>query len=109
MTLKRQPIRSRKLRESAREEPCTLRIPGICCHDPETTVLAHPPVANGGMGTKGSDLEGAFACWRCHDELDERRAQGADRTEVYECFIRGSAETRARLVEKGLIHVEGAK
>jgi hypothetical protein len=45
----------------------------------------------------------------CHDALDRRAGEDTDAAEVFECFIRGSAETRERLVEKGLIKVEGAK
>ena len=109
MLTKQKPVRSKKLRDSARGEQCTLRIPGVCCGDPETVVLAHPPVANGGMGTKGSDIDGAFACHQCHDVLDGRTTNTVPLWEVYECFIRGAAETRARMVERGLIKVEGAK
>lgn len=105
MLLKNKPIKSKKLRESARGARCTLRIPGVCGGDTETTVLAHPPVANGGMGAKGSDLEGAFACWRCHDVLDARVKSSISRQEIFECFIRGSAETRAIWIQTGLVKV----
>lgn len=109
MLAKRKPIHSKKIRDAARGEQCTLRIPGVCCHDNDTTVLAHPPVANGGMGAKGSDVDGAFACHQCHDVLDGRTTNTVPLSEVYECFIRGSAETRAILIEKGLLNVTGGK
>ena len=61
---------SKKLSDSARGQECMVRIPGVCNHNPETTVLAH--LNGGGMGTKKSDLFGAFACSSCHDVLDGR-------------------------------------
>ena len=109
MLAKRKPIHSKKIRDAARGEQCTLRIPGVCRHDSETVVLAHPPVGNGGMGMKGSDIDGAFACNECHDVLDGRTTHTVPQWEVYECFIRGSAETRARLYEMGLLTAKGAK
>lgn len=68
--LKQKRHESRHLRDSARGQPCMVRLPGICNHDPATTVLAH--LNGGGMGTKKSDLFGAFCCSACHDVLDGR-------------------------------------
>ena len=59
-----------KLRKSARGRECTIRIPGVCNFNPETTVLAH--LNNGGMGQKAPDMHGAFACVKCHDIVDYR-------------------------------------
>lgn len=47
-----------------------VRLPGICNHNPETTVLAHLPGA--GVGIKHPDLWGAFCCSACHDAIDGR-------------------------------------
>lgn len=58
------------LRKSARGEDCDVRLPGICNHDPETSVWAHLP--GGGMGMKRPDLIGCVACSACHDEIDRR-------------------------------------
>ncbi len=66
--IKQQRHQSKKLRESARGQDCTVRIPGVCNHNPETTVLAH--LNGSGMGTKASDLHAAFACYACHLVLD---------------------------------------
>lgn len=63
-------FKSKKLRDSARNQDCMVRIPGICNFNPETTVLAH--VAKGGMGQKGNDYHATFACSNCHDEIDGR-------------------------------------
>ena len=43
---------SQKLRDSARGQDCTLRLPGICNFDSATTVLAHLPCGQKGMGMK---------------------------------------------------------
>ncbi|MFA5875228.1 MAG: DUF1364 domain-containing protein [Candidatus Margulisiibacteriota bacterium] len=56
------------LRKSAKGRECTVRIHGICNHNPETTVLAH--LNGGGMGMKQNDLFGCFACSSCHETLD---------------------------------------
>ncbi len=66
-----------KLRKSARNQHCHLRLPGVCNHDPETTVLAH--IRRGvmaGMGNKPPDICGTFACSACHDVLDRRTNMG---------------------------------
>lgn len=62
-----------KLRESARGQDCHLRLPGICNHDPETTVLAH--IRRGfisGTALKPVDSAGVFACDACHSAIDGR-------------------------------------
>jgi len=56
------------LRKSARGQDCLVRIPGICNHNPETTILAHRNGA--GMGRKHNDLFGAFCCSDCHSFVD---------------------------------------
>lgn len=59
-----------KLRDSARGEQCTVRLPGVCNWDPETTILAH--LGGGGMALKKDDMQAAFCCSSCHDEVDRR-------------------------------------
>lgn len=98
---------SRKILDAARGHHCTLRIPGVCNGDPETTVLAHPPIRNGGVALKGSAIDGAFACSACHDVVDGRAPFNSDRTQVLMCWIRGSQETRATLVRRGLLAYAG--
>ncbi len=63
-----------KLRKSARNQPCHLRIPGVCNGNPETTVLCH--IRRGhvaGMGQKPPDVCGVFGCSDCHDLIDGRQ------------------------------------
>ena len=97
-----------KIREAARGQHCTVRLPGVCNADPATVVLAHPPVSNGGLALKGSDIDGAFACSDCHDVIDDRAAaEHLDLADVLLSWIRGSQETRGRLVRMGLIRHSG--
>ena len=65
-----------KITQSARGERCQIRFPGICNHDPETTVFAHYRLAGYcGTGIKPPDFMGAYACSRCHD-FGRRAAEG---------------------------------
>lgn len=111
-------IRSRALRQAIAGMPCALRLAtfiGQPCAPQSTVVGAHLPVVGGkGMGTKVSDLEIVAACVTCHDLLDGRDHRGlAIREREPVAFhlqlIRAGAETRARLVEAGVIRVEGAE
>lgn len=51
--------RSVNLRKEARGRECTVRIPGHCTFNPETSVLAHYRLAGTcGTGCKPDDLQG---------------------------------------------------
>lgn len=104
MTLtKQQRHESKRLRDSARDQPCMVRIPGVCSHNPATTVLAH--INGGGMGTKTSDLFGAFACSSCHDVIDGRhRERGGFTAEQVELMHRqGVQRTQQWWLDNGLV------
>ena len=61
-----------KLTKEAKGRECQVRLP-CCNHNPETTVLAHYRLAGScGMGMKPNDLQGAWTCSSCHDEIDRR-------------------------------------
>lgn len=95
------------IRRAARGQDCTLRMPGICNADPETTVLCHSnQLADGkGMGLKAPDERACFGCSACHDVLDGRRPRPEWMT--YEmllgAFERAVAETHEILKQKGLM------
>lgn len=107
---KNKPLRSDALRKSARGEPCTVRIPGVCDGGGETTVLAHINHI-GSMGGKSSDLSACYSCARCHDVIDVRdlKAWNANKEHLDWHKCRAMVETHARMVEQGLISVKGAK
>jgi hypothetical protein len=95
------------IRDSARGEPCTVRIVGACNSDPATSVWAHWPGLDGdrGMGIKALDLCGAIACSGCHDVVDMRAPlpQGATRESVEIDWHRGHLRSLVRLKQKGVI------
>lgn len=107
MLLKPEKIRSKKIRDSAKGEPCTLRIPGICNGNKETTVFAHV-AGNKGTATKNHDLFGVYACSDCHDWLDGRRRLTGEYTGLVNRqaeILRALQETLIKLYQKDLITI----
>lgn len=100
-------IRSKKITDSAKGEDCTLRIPGICNGNPETTVFAHLP-GNKGTGTKNHDIFGVYACNKCHDWIDGRGGESEyeDWLDRHEQMLRALQETQIKLYQKGLLRVD---
>lgn len=98
-------VRSDQLMASAMGMPCSLRLPGICNHNPATTVRAHLPGIGKSNASKVSDLHSAYACSACHDAIDrftwEKR--GLTAAMVLDAMLRGLCETQARDVGLGLI------
>ncbi|TPM39622.1 nuclease domain-containing protein [Mesorhizobium sp. B2-3-4] len=93
-------IVSSKLRNSAKGEICTFAIPGICNHDPETTVLCHIRDEAKGLSNKANDYSAAFGCYACHTAIDQHRLSKED-----ELFysLRAMQRTWAVWVSRGLI------
>ena len=81
---KNPPGRSQAFRDLARGQACMLRVPGVCCGNPETTVLAHSNQGRHGkgLGMKSNDAQGVWACYTCHAWLDQGRA-GAEVKQYY--------------------------
>lgn len=103
-------IQSKKLRDSARGEACTVNVLGACNYDESTTVLAHLPSENKGMGIKSDDICACFACSACHDVLDSRRQwPGTEGSEASWYMLRANMRTMRRWLEMGLISIAGAK
>jgi hypothetical protein len=89
-----------KLRRSAFGQDCLVRLPGICNFNKETTVLAH--LNGGGMGMKKSDIQGAFCCSSCHDEVDRRTSKLPKELVELE-HRRGVERTQDYWVKNGLL------
>ena len=89
------------LRKTARGQQCMVRIPGICNHDPETTVLAH--LNGGGMGMKQKDLKAAFCCSSCHDCLDGRVKSEYSRNDIRLMHLDGIMRTQQWWLDNGYI------
>lgn len=91
------------LREQARGRPCMIRLPGVCTHNPEETVLAHFRMAGiSGMGVKPDDLIGAWACHECHSHVD-RRNTALERDYVRLAHLEGVVRTIAVLRSEGVV------
>jgi hypothetical protein len=91
--------------KSAKGENCTIRLPSVCNHNPETVVLAH---LNGvrfghGVGHKVNDQFAAYSCSCCHDAVDGRVKTSYSKTELKLAHLEGVIETQIKLKEKGLM------
>ena len=91
-------MKSKKIRESARGEDCSLRV-SRNCQDGETVVFAHLNSNYRGTGIKSPDLFGVYACYYCHFQLDSGTISGTDQ-------LRALQETQIKLYNKGLIEVK---
>lgn len=94
---------SKKIRNAARGQSCTLRL-SECNFNSETTVLAHLPNGFKGMGMKGLDTVAVFSCSSCHDHLDSRRGNASPID--WRDITRALAETHAILIDAGIVEVK---
>lgn len=102
----RQPKRKDavNLRAYAQNKPCMIRIPGICTHDPEKTVLAHfrmLPYCGGSL--KPDDAVAAWADGPCHDAVDGRLKTDYTEDELHRFFADGVIRTVAELRGAGIL------
>lgn len=98
---------SREIRRASQGQDCTLRIAGVCRHDPAYTVGAHLRMFNlAGMAQKPDDLFIVDACDRCHDALDRR---GGLRLVTPEDILFALIHTLRRRRAAGLITLKGEK
>lgn len=99
--------KSQAIRNSARGEECTVRIPG-CPGDPALTIWSHNRHgrAGKGRGLKAIDLNGAYACgpW-CDAIYDGQRPlpPGVTREQVELAWYHGHAESLVKVLRKGLV------
>lgn len=94
------------LRSFARDQPCSVRLPGVCSFDPATTVLAHiKRTGHGKMGGKGADLFGVHACNKCHDVIDGRAPCDLEPDTLRAYILDALIETQQRLLEAELVKV----
>lgn len=94
-----------KIRESARGQDCTVRLPGICTFDPEKTIWSHARWgrAGRGKGIKAIDLAGSYACTACDAAYDGQLKTPYSRDEIDLAWCMGHFESLKILVEKGLV------
>lgn len=109
MLQKTTPIRSRKIREAARGQACTLQIVGVCRSDTETTVLAHLPDESHGIARKADDLSGCFACESCHSVIDGRAPWPPSEREHRDWYLRrAQMRTWRALFDLEILSIKGA-
>lgn len=99
--LKQKRHESRHLRDSARGQPCLIRIPGHCNHDHSTVVLCH--LNGGGTGTKKSDLFAAFGCSGCHDVVDGRVKSQHTKADIELMHRQGVERTNQYWLDTGMV------
>jgi hypothetical protein len=94
------------LRQFARNQPCMVRLEGVCNHVPATTVLGHVRMIGiSGMGHKAADMLGAWVCSACHQACDTLQWDGQrfERDYVELAFLRGVMRTQAELIRREVI------
>ena len=89
------------LRQLARGRECQVRLPGICNHDPATTILAHYRLSGlNGMGMKPPDVIAAYSCSSCNDVCDRRTYTNLSRDYVRLALAEGVMRTLVILVRE---------
>lgn len=89
---KQPPLVSTVLRQSARGETCTLRLPGCQCGRVDVFLCHLRFFGWAGIAQKPHDFLAVFACQHCHDIVD-RRAGGEW---GFEDLLRALGETLMR-------------
>lgn len=102
-------IRSRKVIASAKGAPCSVRFPGICNGNAETTVWCH---LNGhafgkGAGIKAHDVLGFAGCSECHNYYDVGHGTNPliSNDTLLECVLSAVCESYVRLIVSGVVIV----
>jgi len=89
-----------KMRKSAKGEDCQIRIPGVCNHNAETTVLCH--LGGAGWSLKSNDIHSAYGCYACHLVTDGAKSEFT-KDEIKLMFYDGMVRTQLILIEKKLL------
>lgn len=101
-----------KITQSARGEFCQIRIPGVCNHNPATTVWCHAngSAAGKGIGMKSPDILGAYGCSSCHSAIDQPSVGALfSREQRKLMFWEGHARSVCILIDKGIVVLERGK
>lgn len=92
------------LTDLCRDQPCYIRLPGICNGNPETSVPAHLRLIGvSGMGLKAPDIFVCPGCSDCHDAVDRRRFKDLDIDYVQLAHYQGVVRWQYELWERELI------
>lgn len=97
-------MKTSKLRKSAKNQPCQVRIPGVCSYESDTVCLAHLPGA--GWALKSLDIHGAYCCQKCHDVLDGRVKSLYKKDELKLYHLEAVIRTQEIMVKDNLIRFD---
>jgi hypothetical protein len=89
------------LRKAARGRECTIRVPGYCNWNPETSVLCH--LNGAGMALKHDDRHAAIGCSSCHDVVDFRTKTAYSRIEIELMHHQAVIRTQKIWIREGLM------
>ena len=92
-----------KITKSANGEHCTIRLPGICNHNPDTVVFCHINGIRHGHGVGVKTHFGAYGCSSCHDAIDGRVKTQYQAVELKNALYEAVLETLSKLIDKGLV------
>lgn len=107
MNFKREPIRSRKLLDSAKGQPCTLEVPGVCNRDPATVVSCHVRDESFGMGVKADDQSSFHGCSACHAFWDTGSFIGRiSEADMLRLVLRAIQRTTRNRIERGFMRID---
>lgn len=100
-----EPLRSRKVMDSARGQPCTLEFE-VCSHDPATTVSCHVHDEHFGMAMKADDTSTVHGCFACHTYMDQGGWIGRiSQTLLLRHILRAMQRTLRNRIDRGIIIV----
>ena len=105
MFQKQLPYRNKKILAFARLNPCTINLPGVCNHDPETTVACHISSyeLGHGKGVKADDCCIFYGCSSCHDVFDGRTKTEYHRSELKLMHYDGIKRTQDYWLSSGYV------
>lgn len=98
-------ISSKRYLAGSKGQRCTLRIPGVCNYNSETTVPAHIRDNHKSGAAKASDISVANACSSCHAKFDGQAGEPLSEVDWLFYALRGLQETLEQRHEAGLLIV----
>ena len=100
-------MKTTKIRESAKDQLCTVNLPGCRQWETSTTVLAHKTYPTYPNSPRKCDARAAYACVSCHDILDGRTPYSWALYEKDAVWAAAIEQTHVILIEKDLLRFEG--
>ena len=99
---KQKRIKLKKVRDSARDMPCTMQSPD-CNHDDTTVILAHYSApGESGYGLKNDDTSAAYLCHKCHLWADNKTGRYSEQDHLFYWF-RACRRTWRLLITEGVL------